>query len=368
MLALLSVLLSLCGASGDSHVAATPKTQNLIVVTLDGFRWQELFKGADETLIDKKVGGVPDVDLLRKSFWRDSAQQRRETLLPFIWGTIARQGQLFGDPSRQAPSKLTNGLKFSYPGYHELFCGFADDRIDANARRNNPNPSVFEFLHERPAFKGRVAACCTWDLFPFIFRTTASSFPVIAGWTPTLETPLSAEQQRLQSFIEFLPRQWPDNVYDVITMQLARDYLRRKQPRVLYLALGETDEWGHGRRYDLYLHSARNADRFLGELWTELQSMPQYAGKTSLLITTDHGRGLSGRDWTDHGKDTPGAEFIWIALLGPDTPALGIRENVTSTQSQVAATIAHLLGEDFATTNPKIAKPLPGVRSASPQR
>jgi phosphopentomutase len=160
----------------------------------------------------------------------------------------------------------------------------------------------------------------------------------------------------------YLPRYWPDNVYDVITMDLAKDYVRRRHPRVLYIGLGETDEWAHGRRYDLYLDSARNADRFISELWTELQSLPHYAGKTSLLITTDHGRGLTARDWTDHGKDVPGAEFVWIAVLGPDTPSLGVRENVNVTQSQVAATIAHLVAEDFARTDPHIAKPLPGVR------
>src|ERR1019366_1937467 len=60
-------------------------------------------------------------------------------------------------------------------------------------------------------------------------------------------------------------------------------------------------------------------------------------------------------NWTDHGKDVPTAEFIWIAVLGPDTPPLGVREDVETTQSQVAATIAHLLGEDFAKGSPKAA-------------
>jgi hypothetical protein len=338
------------------------KSKNVIVVTLDGFRWQEFFHGADDTLIDKKLGGVPDVEKLRRAYWRETAQQRRETLLPFLWGTVAKEGQIFGDPSRQSPARLTNGLKFSYPGYNELFCGFADEQIDANARKMNANASVFEYLHNRPGFQGRVAACCTWDLFTYIFRSSPQNFPVLAGWSPTFESPPSPEQKRLQALMAYLPRYWADNVFDAITMDLAKDYVRRHQPRVLYIALGETDEWGHGRRYDLYLDSARNADRFLAELWAELQAMPQYAGQTSLLVTTDHGRGLTGRDWTDHGKDVPGAEFIWIAVLGPDTPALGIRENTKATQSQVAASIAHLLGEDFAKTNPRIAAPLEGIR------
>src|SRR5438034_909575 len=90
-----------------------------------------------------------------------------------------------------------------------------------------------------------------------------------------------------------------------------------------------------------------------------VQRQPQYRGTTSLILTTAHGRGSTRVDWTDHGKKVPGAEFIWIAVMGPDTPALGERENVEVTQGQVAATLAKLLGEDFNAASPKAAPPLP---------
>ena len=51
-----------------------------------------------------------------------------------------------------------------------MFCGFADPRIDSNAKKDNPNLSVLEFLNGRPAFQGQVEAVCTWDVFPSIFR------------------------------------------------------------------------------------------------------------------------------------------------------------------------------------------------------
>jgi hypothetical protein len=86
--------------------------------------------------------------------------------------------------------------------------------------------------------------------------------------------------------------------------------------------------------------------------------MPDYAGKTSLLITTDHGRGLTGKDWTNHSADTVGAEFIWIGVLGPNIPALGVRSEIEATQAQIAATIAHLVGQDFRSVSPKAAEPL----------
>ena len=360
---LVSTLLLIAASSVSAGAKqAAPRTENVIVVTLDGFRWQEFFGGADDALLNKQFGGVKDLDGLKKRYWRDTAEERRAVLLPFFWNTIAKDGQIFGDRAKKAPTRLTNGLKFSYPGYSEIFCGLVDRSINSNAKKANPNLSVLEFLNGKPGYKNRVAAFCTWDVFPYIFRSERNGLKVHTAWQPIADDPLSERQRAMNEALTKLPRYWPDNTFDVVTMAYAREHLLRHKPRVLYIGLGESDEWGHGRRYDLYLDSANNADRYLAELWHTLQKMPEYRDKTSLLITTDHGRGDSRVDWTDHGKNVPSAEFIWIAVLGPDTPALGLRKNVETTQSQVAATIAHLLGEDFASASPKAAAPLPGVR------
>ena len=91
--------------------------------------------------------------------------------------------------SRKAPARLTNGLKFSYPGYSEMFCGFADPGINSNAKKSNPNLSVLEFLNNKPAYKDRVAAFCTWDVFPFIFRTERNGLKVHIDWQPVKDPP-----------------------------------------------------------------------------------------------------------------------------------------------------------------------------------
>lgn len=339
------------------------RARNIVVVTLDGFRWQEFFGGADVSLMDKKAGGVRDLVDLTLRFGRASAEERRAVLLPFFWKTIAAKGQIFGDRSRKAPTQLTNGLKFSYPGYSEMFCGLADPEIDSNAKKPNRNLSVLEFLNARPEFKGRVAAFCTWDVFPSIFRSKQNGLPVHTGWRPIADAPLNERQRMLNELLPNLPRYWPDNCFDFVHMELAREHLVRHKPRVLYVGLGETDEWGHGRRYDLYLNAAHNADRYLAALWQTLQEMPEYRDQTALIVTTDHGRGDSRANWTDHGKDIPSAEFIWMAVMGPDTPPLGVRAGVETTQSQFAASIAHLVDEDFTSASPRAASPLPGIRT-----
>lgn len=340
---------------------APRKTENVILITYDGLRWQEVFGGAEDLLMTKENGNVKKIPELKERFWRETPEERRAALLPFFWNTIGRQGQVFGDPSRGSSSRVTNGRNFSYPGYSEILCGFPDDRIDSNAKKPNPNVTVLEWLNQRPGLSGRVAAFGSWDVFPFIINTERNGIPVNAGWMPFAVANDPIRLATLNDTIREIQPSFQDVRDDGLTYLGAIEYIKAKQPRVLYVSFGLTDDWAHAGRYDLVLDAARRTDGYIERLWTTLQAMPQYAGKTSLVMTTDHGRGDDRIEWKNHGKDTPGCAQMWIAALGPDTPALGVRENVQVTQSQVAATVARLLGEDYTAAEPKAGAPLPGV-------
>ena len=104
--------------------------------------------------------------------------------------------------------------------------------------------------------------------------------------------------------------------------------------------------------------------RRLRRLWDAVQSSPHYRDKTSLVVTTDHGRGDAPEGWKHHGATTKGSEMIWVAAIGPDTPTTGAPiDPGPITQSQVAATVAALLGkgEAFLAASPKAAKPIASV-------
>jgi bisphosphoglycerate-independent phosphoglycerate mutase (AlkP superfamily) len=134
-------------------------------------------------------------------------------------------------------------------------------------------------------------------------------------------------------------------------------------PRVLFVGYGETDNWAHQGRYDLVLKSAHGFDHFVQQLWETMQAMPEYRGQTTFILTTDHGRGSGPVEWKEHGVDEKGSENIWIAMIGPDTPAHGERHEISPvTQSQIAATVAALLGKDYRHDVPAAAKPLPDIR------
>ena len=342
--------------------AQTPKTRNVILVMTDGLRWQEVFAGADAALMTKESGKVTDVPALKTAYWRDTLQARREALMPFLWNTIARQGQLFGNRELGSEASVANGKNFSYPGYNETLSGFADDSIDSNDKTPNPNVTVMEWLHQKSAYQGKVAAFAAWDVFPYIFNRDRAGFPVNAGWEPFAVTPMTQQLKMLNLMKAQLPRVWPDEPFDVLPFQTSLEYLKIKKPRILYLSLGETDDWAHDRDYRLYLDAARRVDDYLKALWETAQSMPQYRGATTLIVTTDHGRGETPANWKSHGKEVPESKYIWMAFLGPGTKPLGERSHIPAVQqNQISATLAALLGENYATAQPKAGKPIRDV-------
>jgi Type I phosphodiesterase / nucleotide pyrophosphatase len=339
----------------DPHMA----TRNVVLVTTDGLRWQEVFRGADESLINEEAGGVADVESLRRKYWRETPEARREALMPFLWTTVARKGQVFGNRDKKSLARVTNGKNFSYPGYNELFTGFVDPGIDSNEKRPNPNVGVLEWLNRKPAYHGKVAAVASWDVFPFILNVERSGLSVNAGWMPFAGPSPSRTERLLNDLMSRSIHDWDDCRNDVFTFRVALEHVRHRRPRVFYMGLGDTDEYGHGGRYDLYLRAAHEADAALKTLWDEIQSHSQYRGTTTLIVTTDHGRGDPPKGWRGHGEKIVGSDATWLAVLGPDTPPLGERsETKTVTQSQVAATIAALLGEDYNAENPKAAAPI----------
>ena len=336
-------------------VRAQPRPHNVVVITIDGLRWQEFFGGADRDYFERDKsgsGGEPE-----RRFWREDAAERRTALMPFMWSSIAARGQVFGDPAAGSQSRLTNGVWFSYPSYNEMFAGRADPRIDSNNKNPNPNVTVLEWLNRRPGFEGRVAAFGSWDVLPSILNVERSGITVGSGWKP-VPAPVTDRDHAINELAVDLPRLWTYGPPDAPVVYAAIEQLRNSRPRVLYVMLGEGDEWAHEGRYDLYLDAAWRADRFIERIWNVVQSLPAYRDRTTLLVTTDHGRGATTKDWTNHGREVPAAERTWIALLGAGVPPLGIRRDVNVTTSQVAATIAALVGEDFRAAAPGAAPPL----------
>ena len=351
-------------APASAQLPAHPlKTRNVVLIVSDGLRWQEIFTGADPTLMDGEHGGIwADPKELKREFWRDDVSDRRKALFPFLWGVVAKQGQILGNQTKGSMARVTNGMAFSYPGYNEMLTGHPDPKIDSNEFGTNPNLTVFEWLNKMPEFHGKVAVYGTWNVFKDIFNEKRSSLVMQAGWDLPEKGKLTPRQQLLNKLYQTTTRFDADDVFDSFLQVPLLEYVKADHPRVLFVGYGETDNWAHQGRYDLVLESAHGFDRFVQQLWEEMQSMPEYRDQTTFIVTTDHGRGSGLVDWKEHGVDQKGSENIWIAIMGPDTPARGERENSgTVTQAQIAATVAAFLGQDFPHEVPAAAAPLADI-------
>jgi hypothetical protein len=340
------IILFVC-AYCASYAQNKHATENVILITLDGFRWQELFKGADSAFM-KQQKHLKDGDLKAK-YWRENPIERRRVLLPFFWGTLEAQGQLYGNRELGCKVNVSNNQLFSYPGYNEILTGKADnERVKSNDKFYNPNINVLEYLNSQPSFKGKVAAFTSWDVFPYIINDKRSGVYVSTSINPREDKNLNERELLLNQLVGSVPNPLGDVRLDAFTFYYGLEYMKKYKPRVMYFAFDETDDFAHAGEYAAYLNSAHYTDRFIGELWSYLQADPHYKGKTTLIITVDHGRGDNAEDWKHHGQKIQVADQIWMAVLGPDTKPMGeVKGEYQLYQNQIAKTLAEFVSIKF---------------------
>jgi hypothetical protein len=333
--------------------AQQPGNKKIVIITFDGLRWKEVFSGCDSAkLFSQAVKAKDSVQRIAR-FWSASANKRREQMMPFMWSTIRAKGQLNGNRNLGSNVNVTNTFWFSYPGYNEIFTGYADKRVNSNDYGPNPNITVQEYLNQQPSYKNSVAAFASWAAFDRIMNKERCGFPVNAGYAAFQAKNLTEKQIAINETQALLPKTFGNNERpDAVTYYLAKEYMRRNHPKVLQVSFIETDAYAHRNLYYEYLSSAYNNDKMIEDIWNYIQSDPFYKDQTTLFIVNDHGRGDDQKDnWTHHNSKELGSDQIWFAAIGPDVKALGETKNMQVYQNQYAKTMAALLGVDFKSPN-----------------
>lgn len=346
-----SLLLLLLAAG--TCLAQPAKTKNVILISMDGYRWKELFGGADSALLFNKRYTSQDSLWLMQKYWAKDEAARREKLMPFVWQYIARQGQLYGNRYLGNDVNVKNPYWFSYPGRSETFTGYVDTAVNSNDYPDNPNENVLEFINKQNGYKDKVVTFASWDVVARILNRNRNGMLVnIYGEdvNGTNLTPLQKEANTLQHYTTdiFGRGERPD----ANTYLMTKAYMMAQYPRVVYIDFGDNDELAHEGKYDYYLDAAHKADLMIKDLWDYLQQDPFYKHQTTLLIFPDHGRGY-GNKWTSHGSSIEHANETYLMVMGPDTPALGeIKTKEQIYQDQIAQTAARLLGFTFTANHP----------------
>ncbi len=288
--------------------------------------------------------------MLGKAFWRETPEERRQALLPFIWGDVEKMGQIHGNRKLGSKVDLTNSMWFSYPGYNEILTGTADDaRIRSNDKVSNPNTTILERYHNTPEGKGKVAAFGSWDVFPYIINEERSGVPVNAGFESATGK-LNEREEFLNQLQEQIPSPWGSVRLDAFTHHYTLEHMKKEHPKLVYISYGETDDFAHDGDYQAYLKSANNTDALIKELWEFTQQDTFYKDQTVFLITTDHGRGTEPLDtWRSHGSQIKGAHAVWMIAFGKGIEALGeVGQEEQLYANQLAPTVIQLLGMPIA--------------------
>ena len=336
-------------------VKAQQPVENIIIITTDGLRWQEVFKGMDSAIANNSKFNQGDSDYIFKKYWDNNVNERRKKLMPFFWNTMQSKGQIWGNRNYGNNVDNANPYWFSYPGYNEIMTGYADTAINSNSHPPNPHVTVLEFLNRQPKLKEKVVAFGAWEAFDRILNEERSGIPVMSGFDPTGGKTPTTNERMINTLLKDSHKPWlEDECFDVFTHYAALEWIKARKPKVVYIAYGETDEWAHAGQYRSYLDAAHQVDAWIKQLWDFVQSAPQYRNKTTFFITTDHGRGDINKDeWTSHNDKIQDSHEMWLAVLGPGIPVRGeIKEKVQLYQEQFAQTIAKLMGYTYKATHP----------------
>jgi len=365
-----AILLLFCGLTFAAAGAAEPADRYLVLVTLDGVRIQEIFGGMDPVIANstEAESGIYEPEVIRQRYWRETARERREALLPFFWRTLAPAGMVLGNQALGSKVTVRNTQWFSYPGYSEILTGAPQPEVQSNDLVRYPHETVLDYVHRKLDLKAaQVAQIGSWDGFKYAASQNDGTFFMNGARDPVPADLGTPEMDLLVGLRREVMQLWEESSNDTLTFRLALAYLKQHRPRMLWLGLGQSDDWAHARRYDLLLDYLHLTDRQLGQLWNTLQSMEPYRGRTTLVVTADHGRGRTPEDWAEHDTGIEGSQDIWIAIIGPDTPALGeLRDYPDVTQSDIAATMLQYLGLDYRDFNAHAGPPIPGSLKSKP--
>jgi hypothetical protein len=339
-------------------VAQKLKTKNIVIITFDGYRWQELFNGADSSLLFGKKYNTQDSNWRIKKYWGKNNSERRAKITPFFWNTIAKQGQIYGNRNYKNFVNVSNNYWFSYPGYNEIFTGAADSSINSNDHPANHNVNILAFFNQLSDYKGKVASFNSWDTFNKILNEEQSGISINSGFTDVKGDHLTEVQKSLNELQHWLPKDYgAGERHDAVTYSFAKEHVKLNHPRVLQISFVETDGLAHNGKYDYYLDAAHNNDKMIADLWNYMQNDPFYKDQTTFIITEDHGRG-NGEQWPHHYYTVANSNEIFFSVIGPDTKPLGeITQQGQWYQNQFAQTIASFLNIKFE-SGKSLGKPI----------
>lgn len=264
---------------------------HVVLLTTDGVRWQDVFssRGADE--------------------------------LPTLSRLMTSDGAAIGAPNGRSAITASGPAFLSLPGYRELLSGHASQGCQANDCKAPTEAGLVEELSG--ADPGDIAVFSSWGTVGDALTHDANAV-VSAGKKYLLGEPELARVGLLGAWEDAQTGKstpgWGSYRPDARTSALAIEYLERREPRFMFLSLGDTDEYAHQGKRDDYWRALRNFDDTVAAVERKLTEFAARGDRTLLIVTTDHGR---ADNFTEHGPKFPESSRVWLVATGSVVKARG---------------------------------------------
>jgi predicted AlkP superfamily pyrophosphatase or phosphodiesterase len=261
----------------------TLRAQNVFIVVIDGLRYSEAYPEEDRNL-------------------------------PFIWNELRPKGTIF-------TNFRNDGRTVTCPGHAAFLTGVAE-KLKNDGSQRPENPTLFEIYRSQ-----------THD--------SASSCYVVSGKRKLAMLTYSLDPEYGESYGG--KHVVLDDRSDTETWEVLSRVMDTEHPRLVIVNFPSVDYAGHDADWTGYLGAIRTADSLVHLLWTRISSDEFYRGKTTLFVSSDHGRhDIENGGFRNHGCYCEGCRHIIGLGIGPGFEA-GAVVSDTLRQTDVQSAVAELM-------------------------
>ena len=270
----------------DPISARAYETENVVLVIIDGLRYSEGLGDPDQSLVPRMAG-------------------------------LAEQGALINNFQNDGFTYTSRAIPAIWCGAWTEMINFNDPDCEGAANKYAELPTVFEYYRQQLQ---RPESDCVYTL------------KALCPWKASYDA-------------NYGPEYWPQyhsvGISDTDVWHETEAIISSQAPHLLLMYLADVDHEGHSGDWEAYTQAIFTADSLVGVLWDVLQADTAYAGRTTMLVTNDHGR--HDYNFTGHGDDCEGCRHIQLLAIGPDIQN-GLLSETVRTIPDIAPTIGELLG------------------------
>jgi predicted AlkP superfamily pyrophosphatase or phosphodiesterase len=293
------MVMSLCSLStamtttiGSTH----SKITHVIYITIDGSRWQDIFN--DHSYFQK------------------------------TWMKHAKHAIFYGAPDGETTMEVAS-IPISLPSYQSQMGGAVQSCGGNECGRIQQVTLLENIMHQLHVDKKEVAVFASWNEIALASESVLDTVYVNAGNAPANDPITEHPDEVMLRLNRAQDRDNPGggDRYDTYTFAHAFHYLKKYQPRFLWISLNDTDEMAHENNLPKYHEALVFADDAIDQVITTLKQL-HLMKETLVIVTTDHGRG-DGEYWTTHGIEHPESKRTWAFVINGELTSTSKDNNFT---------------------------------------